>query len=568
MSMLSPPQRPPSRSQCLLRETLRRDEELRDTVKSPSSRRTSVSRRRSSVSSPPMLSHPSFSGDSSRPSSPHPPYRYAELADEQYTRGAFLFRSAMTNAPNSPQPLHSITQSAKMDSLVESPVPVSPRRDFRGSQTESSEGTMTPSNRKRYRYSNAPHSPTPSRSQTRQTSPSPSRTEGAIMRRRQSLQRSPRSESVLWSPQEHALRSRLEYMLQVHEDTRPLAPPAATSKPERPRRGRSIEVQDETGACPWCDRGSGADKSLTRSGSISGSGASILSTPPRSSTSLHSHSSSSLQEHCNRTHNRSRSHTDPFAASSHTYSHTHAYSTHTCTHATTSPSMSNFLPKNPTSSSAHSPVSPYHYHLYAHQLQQQHVEPKRRQLPIEATPPLTADASPTGINDGNELEPEFPLDRDDDARLITPPPTPPSSHHSHDRKTLASLGDPHASLHPPHSPSPYRPVGNWYSSFGGPDDDAHPDAEELPRVRSLPTRPQFNVRKASEQCKRVEGYVSFLDVEGLGGPPGSDSPAIGDGDMDGGNSRDGREKKIFSIGWNGWKKLLPLGGGGGAVQER
>jgi hypothetical protein len=50
--------------------------------------------------------------------------------------------------------------------------------------------------------------------------------------------------------------------------------------------------------------------------------------------------------------------------------------------------------------------------------------------------------------------------------------------------------------------------------------------------------------------------VSFLNIEGLGGPPDLNSPAVGEeeDEAEGHN----REKKSFGIGWNGLKKLLPL----------
>jgi len=67
---------------------------------------------------------------------------------------------------------------------------------------------------------------------------------------------------------------------------------------------------------------------------------------------------------------------------------------------------------------------------------------------------------------------------------------------------------------------------------------------------------QFNVRKASEQCKLIDGYVSFLSIEGLGGPPDLNSPALGE-EEDEAESHN-REKRTFGIGWNGLKKLLPL----------
>ena len=40
-----------------------------------------------------------------------------------------------------------------------------------------------------------------------------------------------------------------------------------------------------------------------------------------------------------------------------------------------------------------------------------------------------------------------------------------------------------------------------------------------------PPTPPFNARTASEVCKRMNGYVSFANVEGLGEPPGMDIDA-------------------------------------------
>ena len=37
-----------------------------------------------------------------------------------------------------------------------------------------------------------------------------------------------------------------------------------------------------------------------------------------------------------------------------------------------------------------------------------------------------------------------------------------------------------------------------------------------------PPTPPFNAQTASEMCKRMSGYVSFANVEGLGEPPGMD----------------------------------------------
>lgn len=46
-----------------------------------------------------------------------------------------------------------------------------------------------------------------------------------------------------------------------------------------------------------------------------------------------------------------------------------------------------------------------------------------------------------------------------------------------------------------------------------------------PEPLTPPPTPPFNARTASEACKRVDGYVSFASVEGLGEPPGMDMDA-------------------------------------------
>lgn len=204
--------------------------------------------------------------------------------------------------------------------------------------------------------------------------------------------------------------------------------------------------------------------------------------------------------------------------------------------------MSTYSPRRNAPSSATYPLYPHHL---SHQSQlPSHQQSRRSHVPIEGTPPLTADTSPIGISAGNELEPDYQLDADD-SRLITPPPSPPPSHLN------GSSRKPHHH-HLPHSPLPCRPSGDWYPAFTG--------SEEDPNVHShgplSGPRPQFNVRKASEQCKLIDGYVSFLNIEGLGGPPESNSPAIGNDDSEGDDRS--REKRMFGIGWDRWKKLLPL----------
>ena len=43
-----------------------------------------------------------------------------------------------------------------------------------------------------------------------------------------------------------------------------------------------------------------------------------------------------------------------------------------------------------------------------------------------------------------------------------------------------------------------------------------------PEPLTPPPTPPFNAQTASELCKRIDGYVSFATVEGLGEPPGLD----------------------------------------------
>lgn len=52
-------------------------------------------------------------------------------------------------------------------------------------------------------------------------------------------------------------------------------------------------------------------------------------------------------------------------------------------------------------------------------------------------------------------------------------------------------------------------------------DSDHSPSEPSEPMTPPPT-PPFNARTASELCKRMEGYVSFASVKGLGEPPGLD----------------------------------------------
>lgn len=79
----------------------------------------------------------------------------------------------------------------------------------------------------------------------------------------------------------------------------------------------------------------------------------------------------------------------------------------------------------------------------------------------------------------------------DDVRLLTPPPTPPL------------LSSPY--MHP------HKRRGIEIGSVERLDLNIAAAAAAVTNT--------FNARKASETCRRMEGYVSFAAVEGLGMPP-------------------------------------------------
>lgn len=69
-------------------------------------------------------------------------------------------------------------------------------------------------------------------------------------------------------------------------------------------------------------------------------------------------------------------------------------------------------------------------------------------------------------------------------------------------------------------------------------------------------RPRFNVRRASTQCRQIDGYVSFANVEGLGAPPETDSDSEED------RGRGGRGGVTE---WVRWTKRRLLGENEGVV---
>lgn len=68
--------------------------------------------------------------------------------------------------------------------------------------------------------------------------------------------------------------------------------------------------------------------------------------------------------------------------------------------------------------------------------------------------------------------------------------------------------------------------------------------ESPPELLTPPPTPPFDARTAAETCKRMDGYVSFASVEGLGEPPGLD--------MDSDDSEEGLRR------WAKWLRMWPF----------
>jgi hypothetical protein len=77
----------------------------------------------------------------------------------------------------------------------------------------------------------------------------------------------------------------------------------------------------------------------------------------------------------------------------------------------------------------------------------------------------------------------------------------------------------------------------------------HPVQQSQPNSPRSPSTKHFNARKASTQCRAIEGYVSFASVEGLGEPP-----LVGDEfDGDGRGKRNSENERMRAV------AFLPLG---------
>lgn len=104
--------------------------------------------------------------------------------------------------------------------------------------------------------------------------------------------------------------------------------------------------------------------------------------------------------------------------------------------------------------------------------------------------------------------------------LLTPPPTPPYTPRLIPLPASPAYS-PHTHAASPSSPSPRHtrtppPPPHLLLTSA----HTHSHSQAGTNINS----PTFNARKASTQLRAVQGYVSFAAVEGLGGPPGPDTP--------------------------------------------
>ncbi|KAF9526890.1 hypothetical protein CPB83DRAFT_837040 [Crepidotus variabilis] len=576
-----PNTRSSSRSERLLRNTLLKDEIDRTVANVPlptspllaspmTSPSTKAHRRRHS--------HVPTSGTAAS----HDPQRERE----EYLRGSYMFRTAINN-PRPASPSSSSTGGAAQHVMYGG--------DAEGHTSSRQQRALSPVSNTRSRRSGfSPTrdvSPSPMRRRQDDLRPTPlpldSHTSG--LQRHHTIHTSPRGsgrtsrrphspndrsapargEPLAMTPHEQVLRARLEKVLNSGKVAN------GKDRVQRHERGRSQsgsrrsnEVMDEEGGWPWKER----EVALK-------SGGSMTSSPLQSSNSGSSLSQSSAS-HPQQLPTfatgmkRARSKTDPTPPTLPTHRS-----------AAPSPRRTSTAPSGVASPSYSSRKLSHHH--------------------TGTTPPLVSDSSPL-------LGPSTPgIDEEEgELALMTPPPTPPCT-----SKTFALNGN-GAVRQDSYCPSPYKtgfpsttrrdasktqgaprlgsvrrptnvPVGDRYSSrsserqhvddcdderssscssrsFPGSDDFFVHHAHHLPNSPSadLPVpvtpemRPQFNARKASAQCRAIDGYVSFANIEGLGMPP--DDPSAGDSGHGDGRRRGEHERgrSMFAWGVGGFRRLL------------
>ncbi|KAF9483102.1 hypothetical protein BDN70DRAFT_350261 [Pholiota conissans] len=605
-----------SRSERLLRDTLIRDEiERNPMLAAPLA---------DSYESSDVMSSPSPKGHRRRHSHvPASTFSSSVVSSsperDEYTRGTFLFRTAMSN-PRSPSPTPVLpAQPAYYGGDEEGSPSTRRQRQHHHHHNHSHSVSYQPSPHSHARArsplgGNSPrgtsHSPSPLR---RRPAPLPLEGEGggtapmpvpgtSGLRRdntisshiSESPSSRPRSrqgralagDPLVMTPHEQVLRARLERVLSAGRVVE-----HGEKEKQRRRAGqrsmsRGNEVRDEEGGWPWHERGE-----REFSGSVTSSP--LYSAPSNNSGSSSNQSQQQLEYAMSlssrvpstvraMSHSRSRSKTDPIPP----------------------PGSSSLGQGSPAPSPRRSSTAPTPSRI-----------PRRKQSVPPSLIPRTGTTPP--LVQGEDAEGEDV--EDGEMRLLTPPPTPPFTARMFSipatpRQMTGADGycpSPYKAAFSPMKPLPTRTSSKAGLQFGNPrrprnapierpqssgSDQEHEhessssssshnsqasypasnssstyahrlrsrsadiqgdigDALHSPIARHREHLPQFNARKASARCRAIEGYVSFASVEGLGEPP-ADPMSPDDADMEHERGRTG----VLGVAWGGWKRLLNVAG--------
>ncbi|KXN87246.1 hypothetical protein AN958_09037 [Leucoagaricus sp. SymC.cos] len=481
-------ERPSSRSERLLRETLERNPHPALTPSPRTHRRSHSHIPESTATSTSMSTE----------------------EDDQIYRAAFLYRTAATaSSPIRPHYHHHHSQRPSHSS--------SPTRDYYSHDYSRSRSRAA---------SPRPSSPSPKGSRRQSLHRSPASADGDSQygtmtstlqrhnstpaRKRPTTTSLPIDNSTLpLTPHEQVLRARLERVL----ITGRVVDERERSRERHPYQHHYRQSSDTPG-WPWSDPN-------------------LASTPPKSSSD-HGYSQQyiinpiqSYQEQ----HYRSRSKTDPL---------------------TSPPLPPTFVPRRATMSlTTPAPSSPRLLpHSKPRQYYPPHPQAHRHNSNSStSTPPLTADASPVLSEPHDQLAGEEEV-VNDVRILLTPPPTPPLFGASSGTATATHTPGSN-SRRPPGVPMYRCRTGESYSSSTHASpymyrQEVDGSVEQLDLGLGYPHgTATFNARKASERCRMMEGYVSFAQVEGLGVPPnGVDDDDSGeDGKRRKSDGGDGGEKR-------------------------
>lgn len=135
----------------------------------------------------------------------------------------------------------------------------------------------------------------------------------------------------------------------------------------------------------------------------------------------------------------------------------------------------------------------------------------------------------------------------------------------------------------PSSPNPY--MGGYFSHSPNPNPTASSSSSSPPSLSMeqereyqqeydpVTGRAKFNTRKASDQCKNMTGYISFVNIQGLENPPEWDLDGPSDEDDQDAAARKAKEERK---GWGlsglvqgglGLRKLWAFGNASGATTQ-